>query len=519
MRIPFARRCLYLSDEEKVLRIALSSSIETLNPMKDSNEYDSWIINNVCLSMVESISMGASYNPSVATSWENPDDYTWVFHIRDDLYWHTNNEVFNGELVQVKAPELVEIIKYYMDGDNGYLSASSLAVIESVTAPDDFTVEIKTYDVCALFLSYISGVQFIPMKAIEAGWDFSTYPIGCGPYEFVSYSPDEGAVLKKNENYPIEPANDYVKYYVIPDGTSRAVALLNDEIDIIGTVAGETFVDIVADENMALENGGAVILFYIGLNCSDPLFQDADIRRALQMGFDAENIVKVAYEDASGVESCVRGYGPITPVMPGNDDENWKTMVPEYDPEGAKAILESKGWALNSDGIYEKDGQTFSFKLQTSSSNNQRLKICTMIATQLQAIGIDCQCTPTEGATLNADITLPSKQAWMVGGTSSITAAQSLFHSAKISAANNCYYENAEMEALIEQAFSTIDGDARAALITEAMNYPVQDAVHLLDTYYFNKTAYNKNVVDYVEGNNYLGNALCNTTRNVTVNK
>ena len=32
--------------------------------------------------------------PRLATRWENPDDLTWIFYLREDAYWHDGNAVF-----------------------------------------------------------------------------------------------------------------------------------------------------------------------------------------------------------------------------------------------------------------------------------------------------------------------------------------------------------------------------------------------------------------------------------------
>src|SRR5690606_15549435 len=75
--------------------------------------------------------------PSLATSWENPDETTWVFTLRDDVTFH-NGEPFNAETV-------VENMEMVLDPNGGSPAhAKFVNMLDSVEATDEFTVTMFT---------------------------------------------------------------------------------------------------------------------------------------------------------------------------------------------------------------------------------------------------------------------------------------------------------------------------------------------------------------------------------------
>ena len=135
---------------------------------------------------------------------------------------------------------------------------------------------------------------------------------------------------------------------------------------------------------------------------------------------DLDAAVDAIFKNSAGVKLAVRAYGPIPLELPGADETLWKENAVAYDPEGAKKILESKGWKTGADGIYEKDGKKFSFTIKTPNNDNNRVKLGTIISTQLKQIGIDCVAQPTEWATMLTDIKAGETQMFVMGGGSSL---------------------------------------------------------------------------------------------------
>ena len=87
-------------------------------------------------------------------------------------------------------------------------------------------------------------------------------------------------------------------------------------------------------------------LHYIGYNNRKPLFADADIRKALGMAINVDEIIQyLMYGEGE------RTTGPY----PKNTEWYDPTIQPlPYDPQGAQAIFKQHGWKVNGDGWLER---------------------------------------------------------------------------------------------------------------------------------------------------------------------
>lgn len=501
---------------EKEIVIGTHYTIDTFVPWEFTSDGDRYVISNIYECLFE-------YDadvciPVLAESYSNPDDLTWDIKIRENAYWQTGNDLFGDEKVQITAEDVKYVMDFVMDPANGSKQQSTLAnMITSCEVLDDFTVRFTTEEPQALFIFNLSRIMIFPKKAVEENFDLGKQPVGSGPFKFVSYQTDDQVVLEKNPDYYITPNLDRVVFKIIPDKSVAAIALQNGEIDVTMQVLSTDIDTVASQEDLMLVPNTMGWYRYAGFNCSEPLFQDAEIRKALSMAVDMDGAVEAIFKNASNTKLAVRAYGPIPLELPGADEEAWKEHVATYDPDGAKAIIESKGWTLGSDGIYEKDGQKFSFTIKTPNNDNNRVKLGTIISTQLKQIGIDCVAQPTEWATMLTDIKAGDTQMFVMGGGSSMNGLEMLLHSTlSSSGSHRVFYDNPECDALIEEAAVTIDQEKRAEILTEASCMAVEDAVHMFGYFEYVQIGMNKKVTDF-DKSPTLWYALCNSYRNVGI--
>ena len=502
--------------EEKVLTIGNQYTLATLNPLKATADGDRYVLCNIYESLVEYDSAG-KFVPGFAESWETEDELTWVFHLKDDSYWHTGNELFKDEKVKVTAEDVKTIFEMTMDEANE--SAQRAAVssnIESIEVIDETTIKFVTKIPDAYFLSTLANVYLFPPKAIEEGFDLNKTAVGSGPYKFVSYATDDEVVLEKNADFAIEPGLDKVIFKIIPDKSVLAIALQNKEIDLATTIVANDIAAVLEDDDLTVVANASGWYRYMGFNFENELFKDKDIRKAICMAIDVDSAIAATFKNDAGVEISKRAYGPIPLEFVGANEEEWKKVAAPYDPEGAKALIESKGFKLNANGIYEKDGKELTFSLK-SANYDPNMKFGIIVATQLKAIGVNCVSEPTEWATLLADLKASNKDAFIMGGGSTLTGMNSLFHSVKSKGqSHGLNYVNLELDAKLDEAFATMDEAARAALLTEASCMAVEDCAELPLFFEYAQWGMNKRVKDF-EQVPALYFSLTNGQRNVTV--
>ncbi len=208
------------------LKIA-ASSIQQLDPYKTAANDETNLCGLVFDPLVVIGKDSFEPKPHLAQSWEMPDENTWVFHIRKGVYFQEGNEVFKkGAKREVTADDVVYSINRFINVSTAF----TLGPIKSVKALDRYTVEIKTPEPSPFLVSdpnRLPSVGIVPREAIEKlGEDgFARKPIGSGPFQLKSFSPDKGAVLERNPRYWLPVYLDKVEFVVIPDPTVQVMAV------------------------------------------------------------------------------------------------------------------------------------------------------------------------------------------------------------------------------------------------------------------------------------------------------
>jgi peptide/nickel transport system substrate-binding protein len=136
-----------------------------------------------------------------------------------------------------------------------------------------------------------------------------------------------------------------------------------------------------------------------------------------------------------------------------------------YDPQKARQLLAEVGWKdTNGDGILEKDGKPFRFKLITNSGNETRRDVGVLAQRQLREIGIDVTFEFYEWSVFLKDfINARHFDACILGwGLSVDPDAYEIWHSSQIEKGFNFVsYRNPEVDRLWEQGRREYDIEKR----------------------------------------------------------
>lgn len=489
--------------------------VTTLVPWKTTSDGDGYIIRQIYHTLVE-MDQHSNFVPSLATEWEcSEDGLTWTVKIRDDIYWQTGNGLFD-EKVKVTAEDVKFSYDYYLNPDNGSVRYTELSkTLKEVKVVDPTTVQFITNDIDVLWEYKMYQNYIIPKKAIDENWDFENKPVGSGAYKFVEHEIDSQVVLERNDEYFKEPALDKVIYKIISDKSVSAIALQNQEIDLSLSILPTEVGNITSKDYLELRPSEIGSYRWIGFNCQYELFTDPEIRQALSMAVDMDGAVEAIFKNDANVMLAKRAYGPISYERPGGNEERFKKVCVTYDPKKAEEILDAKGWAKGSDGIRAKDGKKFSFTLQVGNNDSNREKLAVIVSSQLKAIGIDCTAQTVEWGTHTEDIKQGRVQMYILGGYSNLDGPYRIMHTSD-TMSPNCGYSNPEVDALLDEAWRTIDIDARSELQTKAAEIFIADAPHIFSYFEYTQTGVSKAVTDFEQASVYR--SLCNEFRNVGVN-
>jgi peptide/nickel transport system substrate-binding protein len=123
-------------------------------------------------------------------------------------------------------------------------------------------------------------------------------------------------------------------------------------------------------------------------------FREVKFRQAISAAIDREAIVRLVYQG--------RGAALWGPVTPGN--RRWANASlphPARSPDRARALLKEAGfhWTTGPNGesvLVDSDAKPVEFSILTSSSNNDRTKMATLIQDDLKQLGMRVQVVPME---------------------------------------------------------------------------------------------------------------------------
>ena len=164
--------------------------------------------------------------PDLATYWSiSPDKKTYTFHLRQGVTFHDGTPF--------DAAAVVANIDYITDKTTQSKSALGLlGPCASAKATAKYTVELTCTTPYAPLLAQLGepylGIQS-PTAIKKYGPDLGLHPTGTGPFEFVSYAPNQNLVLKRNEAYKwAPPASEtgppdiaQITFQIVPSSQAR----------------------------------------------------------------------------------------------------------------------------------------------------------------------------------------------------------------------------------------------------------------------------------------------------------
>ena len=409
----------------------------------------------------------------LAESWEvSEGGLVITFHLRKNVRWH-DNYPFTAEDVEFTYQAL-------LDPKNGCPYTASYSDIEKVEVIDTHTVRFTYKRPYAPALHKL-GMGIIP-KHILAGQDIRTSPfrrnpIGTGPYKFNKWKTDQYIIMDSNTGYfEHQPYIDRHVSRIIPNQAIQFLELSSGAVDSMGLTPYQYKHRAVTKrfrENFNTYKYLSHAYTYIGYNLEDPLFKDVRVRQALSYAVNKEEII----------DGVLLGLGEVCtgPFLKGTRWYSDDAGGYGYDINKAKALLGEAGWFdKNGDGILEKDGIDFKFKLITNQGNKMRQDIATLVQRQLSSLGIKIEIqTIAWAAFLNEFIDKKRFQAVILGWT--IPQDPDCFNvwhseSAKEGGLNFVSYKNDEVDRLIVEGRAIFDEEKRERIYKKIHELIARDA-------------------------------------------
>lgn len=251
--------------------------------------------------------------PLLATSWQQVNDTTWTFTLREGVKFHDGKDFDAAAVVTALTAATTASPKPRI------LDGVELTVVAG--APNTVTVTTGKKD--PLVPQRLSS----PQLAIQSPDAYTGGPVdpignGTGPFELVAVDGTSTATLDRFDAYWGEKAKAAgIDATYVPDGTARAAALRTGTADVVEAVPVAQAA--VVDQNL-IHEVPMPRTNTLYLNTEKGVFTDPAVRAAARQAIDPSVIVDQVYEGRADVAK-----GLLGPALP------WSADRPERTPTGA----------------------------------------------------------------------------------------------------------------------------------------------------------------------------------------
>ena len=355
--------------------IATMGETPTLSPYSHNATAGSYM-NLLTYSTLFATDMDLNPQPELVESYENESETRWMFHLKQGVKFHDGSEMTAQD---VKAS--LEYAKTFAE------VSQFNNMIASVEVVDDYTVAIETNGPSAVLLTNLCshGNAIVPKKLIDEGHDFGEDPVGTGPYKLVEWKRGDSLTFEAFDDYFLgAPKIKNMTWKIIPEGSSRTIALEAGEVDFIVEVEAMDADRIQENENLELLSVDSTTLNWMVLNNEKPGLSNENVRRAINAAINKENVITVAL---NGLGKVAEGEGAS--MLTGYSAEN----TDSYDVEKAKELLAEAG--------YENG---FDLEITVPSNYQPHIDTAAVIVEQFKAVGINATIKQVDWNTWLTDV-------------------------------------------------------------------------------------------------------------------
>jgi peptide/nickel transport system substrate-binding protein len=452
-----------------LLRVGLDVDADTLDPRLTRNT-SGRRITELAFNGLVAISPEYTPVPDLAERWENPDDKTWVFHLKQGVKFHDGSD-FTANDVKFTYESVLDQT-FNSPARAFYLS------VDTVEATDRNTVKFTLKTPFAPFLSYMD-LAIVPQAVVQKlGSDFGTKPVGTGPFKVDRWATGDTIELLANDGfYGGRPNLDRVRVKVVPDNSGRVVGLESGDLDFVQSpVSPQDVSRVQSAGRLKVDRTPAAGITYVNLNTADPILADKKVRQALSHLVNKQQIIETIYK---GIGQPANG--PIVPGM-----WAYSPDVPSYDynVDKAKQLLDEAGWAVGADGIRTKGGQKMSLTVRTHSEDPDRRQLIQVLQSEFQKVGIEATTNTVEFPAFFQDVMEGKYQVGVIGWLNLSDPDRATFRQFTIDGtANYGKYRNEQVDKLLKDARSTLDQARAKTLYTDAIKQIVDDAPYIFVQY------------------------------------
>jgi peptide/nickel transport system substrate-binding protein len=397
--------------------------------------------------------------PSLAKSWNNINDTTWRFYLKENVKFH-NNHNFTSQDVNYSFSQ--------------YPSYKSF--IKKTMIIDNYTIDVLTHEPFPSFLQRIA-FNFLIFPSNYDNFINDNPPVGTGPYKFAEYDENNYTKLEIFENYWKEkPKIKNIIFKYIENKNERINNLKDGNLDIIEYNVDNDIDDIIQYENIIIQKYPPLSTYIIGFDLREnnsygfpdgknPT-SDIRVRKAIYHSIDINPLINGPFQGfaipaTQFLTTYIFGYNPSIKRL-------------EYNLSIAKELLYEAGYE---DGFnIEMDCITIGYDYNDEN--------CELIKDQLSEVGIDLKLNKMSSEEFYQKVLFERNTSlWLVGwGTISFDGGWVYdqfitTNDEEQGFYNSGYYSNMEVDILGKQASSEMNPIIRQNLLQEGFKIALVDDI------------------------------------------
>lgn len=407
-------------------------------------------------------------DPGLATSWSTSEDgLEWTFSLRKGVSFQDGTP-FTSEAVKFSIERTMRI-----GGGLSWIWSS----VESVKAPDDFTVVVRTSDPAPVDMiassTYAAWIMSPSVGDKDADWFNAGNVAGTGPYMIREHQPGERTVLERFDGYWggwTEEQVDIAVFEVVEDSVLREQMLVSGQVDWTVELQEDNLERIDAAPGVRVDRAPSYINYAGHFNTRLAPLNDLKVRQALSYAFPYEDYVTLAM---GGI--ATQAFGPVPATMGGKAEDGVRYM---HDLGQARALLAEAGYP---DGGFEVTA-TYTSGISAGAKATELYKA------ELEKIGVTLNIQPMswEAQWELAKSGAENAQGlflmyWWPTYITPYDFLASLYRTEDEPFFNLAYYSNPEFDALIDAANVKFVSDRNTALkeFSRASDLLTEEAVSL----------------------------------------
>jgi peptide/nickel transport system substrate-binding protein len=275
--------------------------------------------------------------PYLLDRWEASEDVsTWDLYLKQGINFNNGDELTADDVMFTFGEWLDPDVGSSMLGLLSYLSG-----MQDVEKVDDYHIRLHLQSPNIGVPEHLFHYPAIVLHRSFEG-DIIKQPIGTGAFLLDEYAEGERAVFKRRTDYwrngedgdPLPYLDELV--YISTDKDAGVAALQSGQVDALYDPRPSDFLALKDNPEIAVRSITTAQCLVLRMRVDLEPWSDERVRNALKMCQDRAKNLQLAYF-GEGELSIDAHVAPVHPAY-------CEKPIPEYDPEGAKALLAEAGY-------------------------------------------------------------------------------------------------------------------------------------------------------------------------------